>query len=132
MMELVFAFTDDGIAAAGHEAVLSQRNLSAARIAQMRSDLAKLPPMPRMADRIDIGERFAYLDAVCWLARDGLAGKEPKGASNTSSILPAARWSIGTFRSGWVISGRIGRSRPPECRPARSEKSSSRHRPRRR
>ena len=100
MMELVFAFTDDGIAAAGHEAVLSQRNLSAARIAQMRSDLAKLPPMPRMADRIDIGERFAYLDAVCWLARDGLAGKEPKARPPTPRQFCRPR------------DGRLGRSAP--------------------
>jgi hypothetical protein len=79
LIELDFAFTVDGIAAAGHEAVLNQPNLSAVRIARMRADLAALPPLPAAVEKIDIGERFTYLDVVCSLARNGLAGKKPKG-----------------------------------------------------
>ena len=58
LVEMLVAITIDGIAATGDEALLRHPKLSAAQIAKMRADLAKLPPMATMADKIDIGERF--------------------------------------------------------------------------
>jgi hypothetical protein len=43
------------------------------QIERMRSDLAALPPLPGLANRIDLGDRFRFLDAVCALDRQGPA-----------------------------------------------------------
>jgi len=56
----------------GGAAVAHHGNPTAAEIGQMRADLAALPPLPKVADRIDHGERFYSLDAVSTLARKGL------------------------------------------------------------
>lgn len=61
----------DGMACTGEQGVLESATLTAPRIAKMRDDLARLPPMPGMADHIDAGERFTFLDAVAIFARDG-------------------------------------------------------------
>ncbi len=37
----------------------------------MRAELDKLPPLPRMVDKINVGERSIYLDTVATLARRG-------------------------------------------------------------
>ena len=37
----------------GDQALLQHAKLTAAQIAKMRQDLAGLPPMPRMADRME-------------------------------------------------------------------------------
>ncbi|MCS7303649.1 MAG: hypothetical protein NZ602_00895 [Thermoguttaceae bacterium] len=44
-------------------------NLSAKEALAIRDTLVGLPPLPTMADKIDLGERFMYLDVVCTLAR---------------------------------------------------------------
>ncbi len=49
--------------------VAAEGNLSAQQALAMRDALLALPPLPPMADKIDLGERFMYLDAVCYLAR---------------------------------------------------------------
>ena len=57
---------------AGDRAVLEHIRLTAAQAAKMRNDLANLPPTPKVADKIDVGERFTYLDSVERLARGPL------------------------------------------------------------
>ncbi len=47
----------------------SDGNLSAQQALAMRDALAALPLLPAMADKIDLGERFMYLDVICSLAR---------------------------------------------------------------
>jgi hypothetical protein len=57
----------------GDAALAHYGHPTAARIAQMKADLAGLPPMPRMADRFDHGERFFFLHAVATFARKGVS-----------------------------------------------------------
>jgi hypothetical protein len=40
---------------------------------RMRSERARLPPLSSLADRIDLGDRYRFLDAVCVLDRKGPA-----------------------------------------------------------
>ena len=47
--------------------------LTPAQIARMRADLDKLPPLPKMVDKINLAERFMYLDCVGMVARRGIA-----------------------------------------------------------
>lgn len=52
------------LACAGNQVLLQHAQLTAAQIREMREDLNRLPPLPTMADILDVGERFAYLDTV--------------------------------------------------------------------
>jgi hypothetical protein len=61
----------DRIACAGDQALLQNATLNAAQIARIRDDLARLSPMPKMADKVEIGSRFVWLDVVCSIARGG-------------------------------------------------------------
>lgn len=63
----------DAKACAGDQAFLQHTPLTAAQIARMREDLYRLSPMPKMADRLDVAERFTYLNAVSDLSREGRA-----------------------------------------------------------
>ena len=62
----------ESIACRGDEALLQHGRLSAGQVRAMRADLDGLAPMPKMVDKIDLGERFMYLDCVTMVARDGI------------------------------------------------------------
>jgi hypothetical protein len=86
LVEELVAIAVDGIACAGDQALLQHARLAPAQIARMRADLDKSPPMPKMVDKIDVGERFMYLDCVGMVARQGFSslaeltgGSQPKG-----------------------------------------------------
>ena len=64
MVSPLMAASIDGLACVGDQALLQHATLSASQIAKMRSDLAKLPPMPNMAEKMTLGERDLYLDNV--------------------------------------------------------------------
>ncbi|MGD0898188.1 MAG: alpha/beta hydrolase [Thermoguttaceae bacterium] len=73
LVDELVAITLDGMACAGDQALLQHARLAPARIATMRADLDKLPPMPQMVDKIDVAERFMFLDTVGMVARRGLS-----------------------------------------------------------
>ena len=58
-------------ACAGDLALLRHRLLSTSDAMRMLNDLDQLPAMPRMGDKLDIGERFQLLDAITFAARNG-------------------------------------------------------------
>jgi hypothetical protein len=58
---------------------IDRGNLDAKQLKKCLSDLQALPPLPSMADKISLFERFAFLDAVMYLDRSGsLALLDPK------------------------------------------------------
>jgi hypothetical protein len=73
LIDFLVAVTIDGIACTADEALLQDPRLTAAQAAQMRADLAALPPLPRTIDKTDVSERFTYLDLVTLLARKGVS-----------------------------------------------------------
>jgi len=85
LVEGLIAIVVERAAAGGDAALAHYGRPTAAVIGRMKSDLAALPAMPKMADRLDQGERFFYLDAVATMARKGvsnlrdLAGGGPAG-----------------------------------------------------
>ena len=60
----------DTIAFSAERGMLQQQRLSTEQALKMRSGLEGLPAMPRIADKIDIGERCIYLSMVGCIARD--------------------------------------------------------------
>ncbi len=86
LVEGLVAITVDGSAFAGDQGLLQHARLTPAQIAKMRADLDKLPPMFKMLDKINMAERFMYLDGVGMVAREGLSlvtgltgASKPKG-----------------------------------------------------
>src|SRR5262249_35027492 len=61
------------IASAADLAYLDRANLTAKQFQDRLKDLQGLPPMPMMADRIDVGERIMYLDTLQLIRRRGSA-----------------------------------------------------------
>ncbi len=72
LIEALTAFAVEGTACDGDRALLQHAQLGRAEIAAMREDLGRLPPMPRVADKIDTAERFTYLDIVSDSSRHGM------------------------------------------------------------
>jgi len=54
------------------ESILQHARLTADQARAMRTDLRRLGPMPKMVDRIDIGERYMFLDSAAILDREGV------------------------------------------------------------
>ena len=88
----------------------------------MQHDLDGLPPLPRMADKIDVTERFQYLDLASMAAREGSAALKLLGVDEYERIVKRPyfppTWLVeGTWCSAWATSGAIGSPTPAASRP---------------
>lgn len=72
VVEMLVAIAIDGVACEADRAVLAHGNLTAEQARQIHDDLQKLPPLPKMVDAIDVGERYMFLDWAQSLADRGL------------------------------------------------------------
>ena len=73
LTEALVAQSLDGRACDADRAFLQHASLTAAQIAKMREDLDRLPPLPTIADKLDLAERFLYLNVVSEYSRQGCA-----------------------------------------------------------
>jgi hypothetical protein len=111
LVEALVAISVDAMACAGDQALLQHAPLTPARIAGIRADLHRLPPMPKMVDKIDVAERFMYLDCVRTAARDALrslsgsTGRKPKGVIGALGHAAAAG---GSTAIDWDLILRMG------------------------
>jgi hypothetical protein len=85
VVDALVAIAIDGRADAGDRAVLANASLTAGQAAAMREALANLPPMPRMIDKIDVSERFMFLDSLATAARDGFDSMTVSGGQRSST-----------------------------------------------
>jgi len=58
-------------ACAGDLALLRHGRLSTSDAMRMLNDFDQLPAMPRIGEKLDVGERFRLLDAIAFTARNG-------------------------------------------------------------
>jgi hypothetical protein len=65
----------DNITSQADLAFLARAKLSAKQIKDCLRDLQKLPPMPAVADRVDLGERLMGLDSFMMVIRQGGLGQ---------------------------------------------------------
>jgi hypothetical protein len=75
-------------------ALLERSNLNVKQIKARLGDLRKLPPMPPIADRVDLAERFFFLDTIMMINRRGIdylgdmsGGRRLKAASQAERRL---------------------------------------------
>ncbi len=112
LIDALIAMRIDKMAVAGDQALLQHAKVTASRIAKMQDDLAKLAPMPKMADKVDLGERFMFLDAVSTTARNGLTSiLKLIGARNLNSEFKLLIDIVGSLAIDWDIVLCMGNSR---------------------
>ena len=71
VVEAFDAFSIEETACAGDQALLQHAHLNVPQISKMREDLDRLSPMPKMADKLNIAERFTYLNVASDYSRHG-------------------------------------------------------------
>ncbi len=76
LIEALVGFAIDNIASNADLAYLERADLTAAQARDRMKDLQALPPMPPLADKIDLCERFVYLDSVGLARRGGMGTLE--------------------------------------------------------
>jgi hypothetical protein len=81
LLELLAGISIDGMA---HKAVtfLYRSKLTSDEIRKCWHDLEQLPPMPTVAEKLDLTGRFGFLDTVMYLASEWPAGDDPVGGSS--------------------------------------------------
>ncbi len=79
LVEALVAISIDSMACAGDRALLEHGKLSAGQIAKMRDDLADLPAMPSIAEKLDKYERLGLLDAITAFAQGRVDDLEMPG-----------------------------------------------------
>jgi len=80
-IEALIANAIEGTACVGDAAVAHHGNLTSEQARRFRADLRQLDPLPGVVAKIDVAERFAFLDTVTAMARDGPAALVEDGAS---------------------------------------------------
>jgi hypothetical protein len=83
LIEFLAGMAIDQIASKADLAFLDHAKLESKQVLSCLEDLRKLPLMPAVADKVDLGERFTLLDTMMLAARHGLQfvgdGAPPKG-----------------------------------------------------
>ena len=69
LIEGLVAIAIDAMAASADLAFVERARPEATAIQRFSAELDRLPPLPRMADKIDLGERYMFLDSVLMIAR---------------------------------------------------------------
>ncbi len=82
LVNALVAFAIDGLACSGDRTLARSHIMNAAQMASFQKELRRLPPLPKMADKIDVAERFLYLDWVALIARQG------PGSLNDLFVIP--------------------------------------------
>src|SRR5260370_13733878 len=73
LIEVLVGIAINQIANEADVAFVDHAKLTSKQVLACLEDLRKLPPMPPLADKIDLGERFMSLDTVMLVARQGTA-----------------------------------------------------------
>jgi hypothetical protein len=71
LVDALIAIAIDGMACTGDIALAQSGTLSPQEASNFQEELRKLPPMPKIADKIDLAERFLFLDCVEIMATNG-------------------------------------------------------------
>ncbi len=72
IIEMLVADAVENLTCVADQALVAHGNLTANQARQMFNDLQKLPPLPHMADAVDLGERYMFLNCAQVLVDNGL------------------------------------------------------------
>jgi hypothetical protein len=82
LIESLVGIAIDTIASNAELAYLERAKLTAKQVRERLKDLQALPPVPPMADKIDLAERLMYLDSLQQIRRGGVSVLERGGQPN--------------------------------------------------
>jgi hypothetical protein len=91
--EVLIANRIDEIACSGDAGLAHHGNLTSEKARRFLDDLGQLEPLPGWFDRIDIAERFTFLNGVTAVAREGL--DVLRSSSDEQSQLESLLWEWG-------------------------------------
>jgi hypothetical protein len=106
LIELLVGVAIDQIASNADVAYLQSARLNSRQALARLKDLQALPPMPSVADKIDLGERFMFLDSVQMVRRGGVGTLE--GLSGGKSEKPTKEELRGLSMIDWAPALRNG------------------------
>lgn len=72
LIEMLVGIAIDGIADQGDAALIQHGKLTGAQARKLAGELDRMQPLAKLADKIDLAERFMYLDAISSVARVGI------------------------------------------------------------
>jgi hypothetical protein len=108
LIDALVGLAINGIAAMGDTALAHHAELTADQVRAFQADLLKLPPLPRMVDRIDVAERYMYMDVVARLAEGGPQVLEDLGAGQESSAAQILSGMLSNLLIDWDEPLRLG------------------------
>ncbi len=95
LIEALVGIALEQIATQADLAYLERANLTSGQVRDRLKDLQSLPPLPPLADKIDLGERFMYLDCVQRFRRGGVATLRELGGGPVWRTTAAELWALG-------------------------------------
>lgn len=110
LVERLVGIAIDGMACNGDRALALHGKLPAARLVEMQTELAKLPPLPPMVDSLDHMERYSFLSTCSTVARDGplVLGQLTDGPAKDDHLLGRALNGLAHHATDWNIPLRMG------------------------
>lgn len=98
----------ESIACQGDVALAHCGKLTAKQAKRFEADLRSLPPMPKMADKVHT-ERYMYLDAVAFVAREGLSALTPlTGGGSSTEVIEKLTKGAGDVLVDWDVVLKMG------------------------
>ena len=107
LIEALVGIAIDNLASQADLVFVDNAKLSSKEILNCLRDLGKLRPLPLMAEKIDLGERFLFLDSIRIVDRDGIdalsnsngLGPPENPDSNGEQLLKSIDWDL-ALRNG--------------------------------
>jgi hypothetical protein len=89
MIEFLVSVATDSIASTATLAYLDRADLTADQLRARLKELQSLPPMASLADKLDVAERFMYLDSLQMIRRGGVTQLEALAGGKNEKPTPA-------------------------------------------
>jgi hypothetical protein len=107
LIEALVGIAIDQIASNAELAYLERAKLTAPQVRKCLQDLQALPPMPSIADKVDLGERFMFLDCMQMVRRRGIGVIETfSGGKALEKVDPKVEQALGML--DWAAAFRNG------------------------
>ena len=126
LIETLVGIAINAVATTAEIVYLDKAKLTSAQVRECLKDLQSLPPLPPMADKMDLGERFMYLDSLQMLRSSQIARagtRRPRSSNSNNS-----RTSTGPPASAPATSGTTASARPCTQDSPRTSESTRRDR----
>ncbi len=125
LIEALVGFAIEQMTSSADLAFLANAKLTSAQVQACLRDLQKLPPMPPLADQIDVGERFMFLDSLMLIDQLGMQGFEAGGIPNPLNpqqkpVRPDINWDP-ALRNGNKMYDRLAAAMRIKARAQREE-----------